>query len=173
MPFVAVDFGAAIQGAILTGEGSSQVQDLLVFGRYSCVDGFGDDWWYHDEAYRTAARGADEEIELELGLGICVDGVPRLPWRCVRSLVLVGFGHGPVLLRRLPVGGRVDKATSKQAPYTASALYPLLATSPKDRWLVTHFVPRKGTQHRRIVGKIVNDQIMSGVQTVRPGGVEH
>ena len=36
----------------------------------------------------------------------------------------------------------------------------------KDRWLVTHPVPCKGTQHRWIVGKPVNDVIMSGVQTL-------
>ena len=34
----------------------------------------------------------------------------------------------------------------------------------KDRWLITHPVPCKGTQHRWIVGKLVNDVIMSGVQ---------
>ena len=59
---------------------------------------------------------------MELGLGFCVDGGPRLPWRFARALVLVGLGHGPVLLRRLPVGDRVDEATSKQASSTASAL---------------------------------------------------
>ena len=55
---------------------------------------------------------------MEPGLGFYVDGGPRLTWRFARSLVLVGFGHGPVLLRRLPVGDRVDEATSKQASST-------------------------------------------------------
>ena len=32
--------------------------------------------------------------------------------------------------------------------------------------LVTHPVPCKGTQHRGIIGKLVNDAIMSGVQTL-------
>ena len=77
------------------------------------------------------------KIELELGLDICVDGDPRLSWRFARALVLVGLGQGPVLLRRLPVGGRVDEATSKQASYTASGLYPLLVTSPCSLGLPT------------------------------------
>ena len=69
------------------------------------------------------------KIELELGLGICVDGDPRLPCRFARALVLVGLGQGPVLFRRLPVGGRVDEATSK-CPARHLPCYPLLATSP-------------------------------------------
>ena len=36
----------------------------------------------------------------------------------------------------------------------------------KDRWLVTHPVPCKGTQHRSLVGELVNGVIMSGVQTL-------
>ena len=36
----------------------------------------------------------------------------------------------------------------------------------KDRWLITHPVPCKGTQHRWIVGQLVNDVIESGVQTL-------
>ena len=40
--FTADDFGAAVQAVILTGEGSSQVQDLLLLGRSSFVNGFGD-----------------------------------------------------------------------------------------------------------------------------------
>ena len=36
----------------------------------------------------------------------------------------------------------------------------------KDCWSVTHPVPCKGTQHRWIVGRLVNDVIMSGVQTL-------
>ena len=36
----------------------------------------------------------------------------------------------------------------------------------KDRWLVTHPVTWKGTQHRWIIGKLVNDVIKSGVQTL-------
>ena len=38
---------------------------------------------------------------MELGL----DDGPRLHSRFACALVLVGLGHGPVLLRRLPVGG--------------------------------------------------------------------
>ena len=34
---------------------------------------------------------------------------------------MVGLGHGPVLLRRLPVNNRVDETTSKQVSSTASA----------------------------------------------------
>ena len=37
-----VSFGAAVQAAILTGEGSSQVHDLVLFGRHFFVNGFGD-----------------------------------------------------------------------------------------------------------------------------------
>ena len=33
-------------------------------------------------------------------------------------------------------------------------------------WLITHLVPCRGTQHRWIIGKLVNDVIMSGVQTL-------
>ena len=36
----------------------------------------------------------------------------------------------------------------------------------RDRWLITHLVPCKGTQHRWIIGKLVNDVIMSGVRTL-------
>ena len=42
----------------------------------------------------------------------------------------------------------------------------LVGKFSKDRWLVTHPVPCKGTQHRWIVGKLVNDVIMGGVQTL-------
>ena len=35
-----------------------------------------------------------------------------------------------------------------------------------DRWLITLPVPCKGTQHRWIIGKLVNDVITSGVQTL-------
>ena len=42
----------------------------------------------------------------------------------------------------------------------------LLGKFSKDRWLITHPVPCKGTQHRWIIGKLVNDVIMSGVQTL-------
>ena len=50
------DFGAAVQGAIRAGEVSSQVHDFLLLGVTPFVNAFGDDWWYHDEAYRTTAR---------------------------------------------------------------------------------------------------------------------
>ena len=40
--------------------------------------------------------------------------------------------------------------------------------SKDDRWLITHPVPCKGAQPRWIIGKLVNDVIMSGVQN--PGG---
>ena len=42
----------------------------------------------------------------------------------------------------------------------------LVGKFSKDRWLLTHPVPCKGTQHRWIVGKLVNDVNMSGVQTM-------
>ena len=42
----------------------------------------------------------------------------------------------------------------------------LVGKCSKDRWLVTHPVPCTGTQHRWIVGNLVNDMIMSGVQTL-------
>ena len=42
----------------------------------------------------------------------------------------------------------------------------LVGRFSKDRWLITHRVPRKSTQHQWIVGKLVNDVIMSGVQTL-------
>ena len=37
-----VSFGAAVQAAILAGKASSQVHDLLRFGRHSFVSAFGD-----------------------------------------------------------------------------------------------------------------------------------
>ena len=42
----------------------------------------------------------------------------------------------------------------------------LMSRFSKDRWLITHPVPCKGTQQRWIVEKLVNDVIMSGVQTL-------
>ena len=42
----------------------------------------------------------------------------------------------------------------------------LVGKFSKDRWLITHPVPCEGTQHRWIIGKLVNDVIMSGVQTL-------
>ena len=42
----------------------------------------------------------------------------------------------------------------------------LVGKFSKDRRLITHPVPCKGTQHRWIIGKFVNDVIMSGVQTL-------
>ena len=39
-----------------------------------------------------------------------------------------GLGYGPVLLRRFPVGDRVDEATSKHASRRHPPLHPLLAT---------------------------------------------
>ena len=43
--------------------GFSQVQDLLLFGRHSCVNGFGDGWWCHDGIpwvpWRSAPRQRD------------------------------------------------------------------------------------------------------------------
>ena len=35
----------------LSGEASSQVQDLLLFGHHSLAHGCGDCWWCHDEAH--------------------------------------------------------------------------------------------------------------------------
>ena len=131
------DFGAAVQAVIRAGEGSSQVHDFLLLDvtplsmRLETNGGI---------MTKLTERLPVEQtkIELELGLGICVDGDPRLPWRFARALVLVGLGQGPVLFRRLPVGGRVDEATSKQVFCTASALYPLLATSPWSLGLAIH-----------------------------------
>ena len=42
----------------------------------------------------------------------------------------------------------------------------LVGTFPKDRWVITHPVSCKGTQHRWIFGMLVNDVITSGVQTL-------
>ena len=42
----------------------------------------------------------------------------------------------------------------------------LVGRFSKGRWLITHRVPRTSTQHQWIVGKLVNDVIMSGVQTL-------
>ena len=42
----------------------------------------------------------------------------------------------------------------------------LVGKFSKDRWLITHTVPCKGTQNRWIIGNLVNDVIMSGVQTL-------
>ena len=42
----------------------------------------------------------------------------------------------------------------------------LVGKFSKDRWLITHPVPCKGIQHRWVVGKLVNDVIMSGAQTL-------
>ena len=42
----------------------------------------------------------------------------------------------------------------------------LVGKFSKDRWLITHLVPCKGNQHRWVIGKLVNDVIMSGVQTL-------
>ena len=48
----------------------------------------------------------------------------------------------------------------------ASAI--LVGKFSKDRWLITHPVPCRGTQHRRIVGKFSNDVIMRGVHKELP-----
>ena len=42
----------------------------------------------------------------------------------------------------------------------------LVGKFSKDRRLITHPVPCKGTQHRWIIGKLVNDVIMSGARTL-------
>ena len=57
-----------------------------------------------------------------------------------RALVLVGFGHGPVMLRRLPVGDRVVKVTSKQASSTASVLVSSAWYLTVVSWLTYPFV---------------------------------
>ena len=50
---------------------------------------------------------------MELGLGFCVDGGPRLPWSFARALVLVGLCHGSIMLCRLPVGENHTMETSR------------------------------------------------------------
>ena len=40
----------------------------------------------------------------------------------------------------------------------------LVGKFSKDCWLITHLVPCKGSRHRWIIGKLVNDVIMNGVQ---------
>ena len=42
----------------------------------------------------------------------------------------------------------------------------LVPRSWEGRWLVTHPVSCKGTQHRWVVGKLVNDVIMSDMHTL-------
>ena len=42
----------------------------------------------------------------------------------------------------------------------------LVGKFSKERWLITLPVPSEGTLHRWIVGKLVNDVIRSGVQTL-------
>ena len=42
----------------------------------------------------------------------------------------------------------------------------LVGRFSKDRWLITQLVPCKGTLHWWIVGKLVNEVIMSGVQSL-------
>ena len=42
----------------------------------------------------------------------------------------------------------------------------LMGSFFKDRWLVTHPVLFKGTQYRWIDGKLMNDVVMSTVQTL-------
>ena len=92
---------------------------------------------------------ADEEIELELGPGFCVDGSPRLPKRFARALALVGLGHGPVRLRRLPVVGRVGGATNKQSSSTASALVSSASFVYNIKIAVGYVVMRAPTSGRK------------------------
>ena len=47
---------------------------------------------------------------------------------------------------------------------SASAI--LVDKFSRDRGLIRHRVPGKGTQHRWIIGKLVNGVIMSGVQVL-------
>ena len=55
--------------------------------------------------------------------------------------------------------------TLSWAENTASPI--LVGKFSKDRWLITHPVPGKGMQqHRWIIGKFLNDVIMSGVETL-------
>ena len=63
-------------------------------------------------ATRTWPQTAKAD-NLELGLGFCLDGGSRLPWRFARVLVLVGLSYSPVLIRRLqlvvvPLGCELD-----------------------------------------------------------------
>ena len=52
-------------------------------------------------------------------------------------MVLTGLGHGPVLLRRLPVGGRVDEATSKHDQIECPSLSMSSRSSCEDQPCVT------------------------------------
>ena len=56
-----------------------------------------------------------------------------------------------------------DAYVGREAEDRASPI--LVGKFSKDRWLMTHLVPWKGTHHWWI-GKLVNDEIMSGVQTL-------
>ena len=60
----------------------------------------------------------------------------------------MGLGHGPVLLRRLPVGDQVDEATSKQASSTASVLVSSACFLIVVSWLTYPFV-LSGMKHLR------------------------
>ena len=48
-----VEYGDAVQGAILTGEGSSQVEDLLLRDATHLPMNLEDYWWRDDQAHRT------------------------------------------------------------------------------------------------------------------------
>ena len=53
---------------------------------------------------------------------------------------------------------------SREAEDRASPI--MVGKFSKDRWLVTHLVPYKGTQQRLIVDKLANDVIKSGVRNL-------
>ena len=68
-------------------------------------------------------------------------------------------GHPELRLNNALYGSMVREVEDRASPI-------LVGKFSKDRWLLTHPVPCKGTQHRWIVGKLVNDVIMSGLQTM-------
>ena len=96
----------------------------------------------------TDARWADEEIELELGVGFCVDGGPRLPWRLLirwiwRTLVMVPFCF--VVFQLVT---RLTRPPASRRPARHPPLFPLLCFLTVVSWLTHPFV-LSGMNHLR------------------------